>query len=185
MLQWEIERLKNLTIKTLKTPEKQGKNKRTQTREESSNRGETNARASSRASQSSQYKGRDELDEEEDEWNQPGAWTRNGAKKPLPQTRGSKDAGPKSSDDENYQWKTSSEARSGDSNLGSKGRTPKKVIKGKGPHSQTEGDLILQKLAKGEKLKPAHWEGGGQVERASKKKPPSKGKGSWTPTGKS
>lgn len=70
-VQWEIEKLKNLTTKTLKSPSKQLAP--TPTRAEGRHR-EAAGRVSSRKTAQQQYQEsahrRDALDDEEDEWNQ-------------------------------------------------------------------------------------------------------------------
>lgn len=75
--QWEIEKLKNLTTKTLKSPAKQLAP--TPTRAEGRHREAAAGRVSSRKTAQQQYHEsahrRDVLDEEEDEWNQVLMWS--------------------------------------------------------------------------------------------------------------
>lgn len=131
---------------------------------------------------------RDVLDDEEDEWNKTGAWDRSGVRKAaaLPRGSGSNSASngkkpqPEPVSEEDYEWQTASWARKDDRQpQGGKGRGGKAKGKGERKARMTEGDLILDKLAKGEKLKAPSWEGDGKVERERR----SLGKGSWSRQG--
>ncbi|CAN0021111.1 unnamed protein product, partial [Laminaria digitata] len=176
--QWEVDKLKNLTTKTLKSPQKLAPSP---TRGDSRNRAGSGpgARTSSRASQQSHYEThpRDILDDEEDEWNMTGAWDRSGVRKAVAPARGSgknvsssrKNSEPAPVSEEEYEWQTASWARQDDRQPqgGGKGRGKGGGAKGKGERKarMTEGDLILEKLSKGENLKAPSWEGDGKVER--------------------
>lgn len=157
--QWEVEKLKNLTIKTLKSPKKLSG---LQSRQSGSV-----ARSPSRASPARvQAQRRDSLDDEEDEWNQTGAWDRSGV--------------PKSNADLVDEWQTASWARPDERQTGGGGGRGKAKGKGERKANITEADRILEKIAKGEQLKPSSWEGGGKVEREHNSL--ARGKGTWSPS---
>ncbi|CAN0011151.1 unnamed protein product [Ectocarpus sp. 6 AP-2014] len=193
--QWEIAKLKNLTTKTLKSPAKQLAP--SPTRAEGRHRQAAAAgRMSSRMTSQQQSHGseyrRDALDEEEDEWNQVGAWDRSGVRKAVapsaragaPATTASARGGgtppqgePAFFDDDDHEWQTASWARQDE-------KEPTRQGTGKGSRSSSgkrkarvnEGDRILERIKKGDvKLEAPAWEGGGKVDRdnrstASRKK---------------
>lgn len=188
-MQWEVDKLKNLTTKTLKSPKKLAPSP---TRGDSRNRAGSGpkARTSSRASQQyhQETHPRDVLDDEEDEWNKTGAWDRSGVRKAVAPGRGSgKNSSRRKSEppaapvsDEDYEWQTTSWARKDDRQPQGGGKVRGAKGKGERRARMTEGDLILEKISKGEKLKAPSWEGDGKVERERR----SMGKGSWSRRGR-
>ncbi|CAM9537769.1 unnamed protein product [Scytosiphon promiscuus] len=191
--QWEVEKLKNLTTKTLKSPAKQLAP--TPTRSEGRHRDAAAGRLSSRKPSQQQYREsayrRDPLDEEEDEWNKVGAWDRSGVRKAVaPTARGSAAAGSSNTgggaqpvfvDDEELEWQTASWARTDDKKQTSEGTGKgSRQKKGSRKASMNEGDRILEKINKGDiKLDAPAWEGGGRVDRDNRSNSSTK-KGGWT-----
>eukprot|EP00752_Nemacystus_decipiens_P008126 g7266.t1 len=180
--QWEVEKLKNLTTKTLKSPAKR-QLAPTPTRAESRHR-EAAGRVSSRKTAQQHYHEsahrRDALDDEEDEWNRVGAWDRSGVRRAVPPAARSAFV-----QDEELEWHTASWAREEDTRQTKEGTGKGSRATGKGRRKAkvSEADRILEKIVKGEvKLDAPAWEGGGRVDRdnrSNKGKGKGKGKAGW------
>lgn len=176
--QWEIEKLKNLTTKTLKSPVRVP---RASSRNDGRTPGAWDSKNPSRTSQSRhQETQRDELDEEEDEWNRVGVWDKSGARKAKSPKGGSGTPIPVVVEDEEHEWQTASWARNDDRQTSGGGGSGNKGNRTKGGRKarMTEADRILEKLAQGDTIKAPAWEGGGKVER--EKKTDARSKGGWT-----